>query len=265
MESEGVSLPQRQNGRVVAIIGASGGIGASIARRLSEDRVSLTLGYFRNESKARKLEEEIASRGGRVDVDRIDVTDAKSVQAFFQRIESRWERLDSIVVATGPPMPVCPVLEVTNETFEHIIRTEVVGAFNTIKVGMQLLRRQSVQDKSILFILSTAVQRSIKYDGMSYIPKMAVTGLIKQTVRDFGHEGIRLNAIGTGAIAAGMGEDDRLDLTDKYRKYVVAEASTPAGRMGSGVEMANVTAFLISDAASYVNGQIVAVDGGYAA
>ncbi|OQU93627.1 hypothetical protein CLAIMM_00109 [Cladophialophora immunda] len=259
-------LPAKSNEtKAAAIIGASGGIGAAIARRLAGDGVVVSLGYNKNADAARKLEHEIVSQGGRAAVGHIDLTDAESVRIFLHEAAAAWGRLDSIVVATGPPMPVCPLLDVPNEVFERILRTEIIGAFNVVKEGVKVLRQQPERDKSVLFILSTAVQRSLRYDGMSYIPKMAVTGLYKQMVRDYGHEGIRLNGIGTGGIASGMGEEGRLNLEDPYVNSVVREVCTPRGRMGSGAEIANVAAFLVSDAASYVSGQLLSVDGGYAA
>ncbi|OCK78171.1 NAD(P)-binding protein [Lepidopterella palustris CBS 459.81] len=260
--SSTVASKKRPVSRVVAIIGASGGIGAAIAERISQD-AAVTLGYFRSEAQAAKLAQKIQSSGGQASTHQVNTTDHHSVQAFLQAVETQWGWVDSIVVATGPTIPICPVVDVSYEMFRDIIDTEVIGSFNVVKSGVELLRKQPVNNKSILFVLSAALMRTLEFDGMSYIPKMAVEGLIRQTVRDIGKEGIRLNGIGTGGFDAGMGE--RVDLTNERVCSLLKDIKTPLGRMGSGLEIANVAAFLISDAATYVSGQILGVDGGYSA
>ena len=248
--------------RATAIIGASGGIGAAIAERVSQDG-AVTLGYLRNKDAAAELAKRITSRGGRASVRQVDITDHESVQAFLRAAEAEWGQINSIVVATGPVIPICPVVDVAPEVFRGVINTEVVGSFNIVKAGVELFRRQPGSNKSILFILSAALLRTLDYDGMSFIPKMAVHGLIRQTVREVGKEGIRLNGIGTGGFSAGMGE--RVDLGNLYVRSLLEDIKTPSGRMGSDAEIANVAAFLISNDATYVNGQILGVDGGYSA
>jgi len=249
--------------RAVAIIGASGGIGCAIAECISHTGAALTLGYLKNQNSASELAEKISRRGCRVSTCQVNISEPNSVRDFLAAAEAEWGRVDSIVVATGPTIPICPVVDVSYEVFRAIVDTEVIGSFNVVKEGIGLLRKQPGRNKSILFVLSTALLRTLKYDGMSYIPKMAVLGLIKQTVRDIGGEGIRLNGIGTGAFTAGMGQ--RVDLGNERVTSLLDDVLTPSGKWGSDIEIANVAEFLISDRATYVNGQILGVDGGYSA
>lgn len=146
-----------------------------------------------------------------------------------------------------------------------MVETEVIGGFNIIKRGIPLLRRQPGKDRSILFVLTTAVLRTLAYDGCSYIPKMASLGLIRQTAREVASEGIRLNAIGTGSFEAGIAgrHHDEESMKDPFINSIVTTCRSPSNRSGQPGELANVAAFLISDDASYVNGQCIGVDGGY--
>jgi 3-oxoacyl-[acyl-carrier protein] reductase len=194
----------------------------------------------------------------------VDITDSQSVKDFLLAAETQWGRLDSIVVATGPRIPICPILDISLETFRHVIETEVYGAFNIVKSGCEILRRQPGSNKSILFVLSCSLRRTLDFDGMSYIPKMAVEGLIRQTVREGGKDGIRLNGIGLGGFATGPGPAIP-GIEDEFMGSVLANVQTPSGRLGTGDEIASLGAFLISDGATYINGQIVGADGGYSA
>jgi len=248
----------------VAIIGASGGLGAAIAERIAQDAV-VTLGFRRSKEAAHNLAQKIEANGGRASLQQVDITDLQSVKTFLLAAEAQWGRLDSIVVATGPQIPICPIIDVSPEDFKNVIETEVIGSFNIVKTGIEILRRQSGNNKSILFVLSCSLRRTIDFDGMSFIPKMAVEGLIRQTVREVGKEGLRLNGIGTGGFVVGNAVEEKSLHENEYFTSVLDNVKTPSGRMGTGDEIANVAAFLISDGATYVNGQILGVDGGYSA
>jgi 3-oxoacyl-[acyl-carrier protein] reductase len=250
--------------RVTAIIGASGGIGAAIAIRLAQDS-TVALGYYHNASAASSLAETITSAGGSASVHQVSIAEPTSVSAFFSSIMTQHGQLDTIVVASGPTIPIIPVVDVPFSTFHSVIETEVIGAFNVLKSGIQIFRenRYPNENKSILFILTCALSRTLKHDGMSFIPKMAVQGLIKQAVRDIGSEGIRVNGIGTGGFDAGMG--DRVDLLDGRVVELLGSVKTPSGRMGTGEEIADAAAFLVGPGSKYVNGQVLGVDGGYSA
>lgn len=248
----------------VAIIGASGGIGISMAERIAQD-AAVTLGYRNSKEPVHELALKIESNGGRAILHQVDVTDSQSVKEFLLAAETQWGRLDSIVVATGPKILIGPILDISLETFKQVIETEVYGAFNIVKSGCEILKRQPGSNKSILFILSCSLRRTIDFDGMSYIPKMAVEGLIRQTVREGGKDGIRLNGIGLGGFATGPGPITNPSMEDEFVTSVLANVQTPSGRFGTGDEIASLGAFLLSDGATYINGQIIGADGGYSA
>jgi 3-oxoacyl-[acyl-carrier protein] reductase len=169
------------------------------------------------------------------------------------------------VQATGPPIPLCPLSEVKDDQFRTIIETDVIGAFNIVKRGIPVLKRDKYEGKSLLLLLTAAVCRTVDHDGMSYIPKMAVQGIMRQAAREAGRDGIRLNGIAPGVFDAGIVRESFT--VDEMSKSVIDDCcgNTPLSRMGKLYEMAETAAFLISDKAGYINGQVIAVDGGFSA
>ncbi|EXJ87478.1 hypothetical protein A1O3_04438 [Capronia epimyces CBS 606.96] len=250
--------------KAVAIVGASGGLGRAIAQRVAQ-RAAVTLGYFANKAAAEELATSIIDAGGKASTAQVDVTNGDSVEKFLVETEAHWGRLDSIILASGPKIPICPIFEVSDEVFRSVVETEVFGGFNIIKRGIPILRKQAAKNRSILFILTTAVLRTLAYDGCSAVPKMACLGLVRQTAREVAAEGIRVNAIGTGSFEAGMasGNHSTEALQNPYINSLVTNCRTPAQRSGDASEIAGVAEFLISEEASYVNGQILGVDGGH--
>jgi len=168
--------------KAVAIVGASGGLGQAIAERIAQD-AAVTLGYRSNKTATEEVAKSITDAGGKAYIAQVDVSNGDSVKKFLKEAEAHWGRLDSIVLASGPKISICPIVDVSDETFRIVVETEVIGGFNIIKRGIPMLRKQSGKDRSILFILSTALLRTLAYDGCSAVPKMACLGLIRQTAR----------------------------------------------------------------------------------
>ncbi|KEF51124.1 uncharacterized protein A1O9_12847 [Exophiala aquamarina CBS 119918] len=248
----------------IAIIGANGRLGSSIALRLAQDS-AVTVGYYRNRQKAEDVVAHINDFGLKATIGQVDVSDGLSVEKFLEEAARYWGRLDTVVMACGASIPICPIVEVPDETFRLIVETEVVGAFNIVKRGINILRQQKGTNRSLLFLLSTAVLRTLEYDGCSAVPKMAILKLIQQTTREIGSEGIRLNAVGVGSFA-GLADQQEDEVSKRsYIDQLVAACRSPANRTGDPKELASVVAFLVSKDASYVNGQILGVDGGHSA
>lgn len=196
----------------------------------------------------------------------VDMKDSESVRQFFTTAKQLWGRLDCIISATGPPITLRPLAEASPDQFKQVVETDIIGSFNIIRHGVPVL--QPATDglsPSILLFLTCAVQKTLDWDGLSFIPKMGVVGIVKQAARELGRQGIRVNGLAPGTINAGIVFDSFA--ADKYGAAVLENqgAQTPMGRRGEANEIAEVAAFLVSRKASYVSGQIIGVDGGFSA
>lgn len=246
----------------IAVLGGSGGLGVAVTRRLSQ-RTPVTIGYRTGEQRARELATEINGAGGSAVAEEVDVRDGASVSDFFSKAQAQWGGLNAIVSATGPAIPLCALEDVSEEDFKRIYDTDVFGSFNVIKHGTAALG--ATGGGSIVLFLTTAVGRTLENDGMSGGPKTAVAGLLRQAAREAGPANVRLNGVSPGVIDAGI------VLTsfevDDVAKSVIQSClqQTPLGRMGRPEEVASLVDFLTSEAASYISGQLIAVDGGYSA
>lgn len=246
----------------IAILGAAGGLGETVAVRLAT-RAPLTLGYARNLAKVKAVAERISQAGGLAKILQVDMTDSASVQGFFAAASEAWNGLSAIVSATGPAIPLKPIADVSDEDFRRIYETDVFGSFNVLRHGCAELRSQG--GGSIVLFLTAAVLRTIDNDGMSGCPKTGVAAMLRQFAREQGRYNIRCNGIAPGVIDAGIVLTS-FEVDDVARAVITdALASTPLGRAGKPEEIAGVVDFLTSDDASYVSGQLIAVDGGLSA
>lgn len=247
----------------IAIFGATGGLGSDISTTLAQ-RAPVCIGYGNNKAKADELARTIKTAGGNAMVQQVDIGDSDSVKNFIDAANKQEDGLDAIVFATGPVLSLRPLVEVSDEDFDRIYRTDVRGAFNVIKHGALALKDGG--GGAIVMILTTAVLRTLEHDGMSGGPKTAVAALIKQTAREMGPHNVRCNGLGLAVIDAGIIYADNL-VNDPYAQGVIKAMvdNTPLGRMGRPEEVSATVDFLVSPGAGYINGQIIGVDGGFSA
>ncbi|MDN5863189.1 MAG: SDR family oxidoreductase [Salinisphaera sp.] len=246
----------------IAILGASGGLGAAIATRLGQ-RAPVVLGYHSRRDNAESLAAQVNNAGGSAFAQQVDMTDPDSVTGFLARAGDAVGGLDHIVSATGPAIPLCALDKVSHADFKRIFDADVYGSFNVVSAGVPVLRARG--GGSIVLFLTTAVLRTLENDGMSGIPKTAVCGLLRQAAREAGPDNVRVNGVAPGVIDAGIVHDSFE--VDEVAKSVIEScmAQTPLGRMGRPEEIAALVDFLTGDGATYISGQIIACDGGYSA
>lgn len=246
----------------IAILGASGGLGEAVATRLAR-RAPLSLGYAQNGKRCDALARKLAEAGGTAATQQVDVRDSASVKAFIDQAAARWNGLDAVVSVIGPAIPLCPLSEVSDEDFRRIYETDVFGAFHVLRHGAAQLK--ATGGGSLVLFLTTAVLRTLDNDGMSGGPKTAVAGLLRQTAREMGAANVRCNGVAPGVIDAGIVHSSFE--ANAMAKSVITDCmnQTPLGRMGQPTEVAALVDFLVSPEAAYINGQIIAIDGGYSA
>ncbi|MCW1384698.1 SDR family oxidoreductase [Novosphingobium sp. KCTC 2891] len=247
--------------RAIAIVGASGGLGGAVARRIAQDRPVL-LGYRSNRAAVDALAEQIRGEGGRADVGALDLRDPVSVAGFLAGAAALGG-LGGIVSASGAPFPMGPLADADVGQLREILEIEVVGAFNLLHAAVPLLREAG--GGAIVLFLTTAVERTMEHDALNSVPKAAIAMMMRHIAREEGAHNIRCNGIAPGVIDAGR--TDIVATLPPIVQQVVTQcvADTPLPRLGRPDEVAALAAHLVSDAGGYINGQIIRVDGGYAA
>lgn len=248
--------------RAIAIIGATGGLGEAVVDRLSR-AAPVVLGFRSNRQKAEALVDAVRKSGQAAWSAQVDITCQQSVREFFEFASRSAGQIGHVVSVTGPPIPLCSLMEVAGEDFRRILETDILGTFNVLQQAIPLLGQS--RGGSITVFVTTAVLRTLENDGMSSVPKAAVAGLVRLAAREAGPMNVRCNAVAPGVIDAGIVHSSFV--VSDVAKKVIQDCldRTPLPRMGRPEEVAGLVEYLCSDSAAYVSGQIIGIDGGYSA
>lgn len=235
--------------RVAFITGSSRGIGLAVARKLAADGYAMVV-HGSTEASAKQAAEAL---GGDVLAVAGDVSDPAAVKAMFRAIFDRHRRLDALVINAGNH--AAGLLGMTPaDTVTSLFAVNAVGAVLTLQESVKLLRRGS--RPAVVLLSSVMGTRGGAGQAVYSAAKAAVAGLTRAAAKELGPSGIRVNAVAPGYIATDM--LDSLDAAGRAEKV----AATALGRLGESEDVADVIAFLLSDASRFVTGEVIAVDGG---
>ena len=239
--------------KVAVVTGASRGIGAAIARELAAAGMYVVINYCGSEEKAQELKIEIEQNGGEASIYKCDVSDNVACKEFIGNVIAEYGHLDVLVNNAGITRDGL-LMRMSEEDFDKVLDTNLKGTFHTIRAALrQMIRQRSgriINMASVVGVSGNAGQANYAAS------KAGVIGLTKTAAREVASRGITVNAVAPGFIETDMTEV----LPEKIKE--ASAAQIPLGKFGKAEDVANAVAFLASEDAGYITGQVLHVDGG---
>ena len=251
-------LSGRTGGALVT--GGSGGIGAAICEMLAQRGCSVAFTYRTNSEAAEAVAASVRDAGVDAHIGNPALEEPDELRAFADEAADRLDGLHTVVSAAGPHVPQMYLSQTDPALFARQIEADVIGAFNLTVAGLPHLR---VSGGSIVYVTTAATTVFPKRDALSSIPKGAVESLMRAVAVEEGRFGIRANCVGPGMLEDGMAARLMADGELDERALEVARTNIPLGRFGKAVDIAEAACFLASDAANYISGQKLDIDGAF--
>lgn len=239
--------------RVALVTGGSRGIGRACAERLARDGFDVGVIYAGNQQAAEGCVRALEGLGARAAAYRCDVADADAVKATVAQVTKDLGPVWALVNSAGITRDGL-FARMRDEDFDLVLDVNLKGTFNMVRALARNFMRQRggriVNVSSVVGLHGNAGQANYAAS------KAGVVGLTKSVAAELAGRGVTANAVAPGFIETDMTEKLPQDARDAYA------ARIPLGRLGSADEVAGVVAFLVSDAASYVTGEVIRIDGG---
>lgn len=239
--------------RVALVTGGSGAIGGAIAKRFAAGGDRVAVHYHGNREKAEAVVAAIRQGGGEADAVRADVTLASEVESMMAEVTERWGHIDVLVNNAGITRDTL-LVRMDEADWDAVIATNLKSAYLCAKaVTRAMMRRRFgriLNVSSIVGIAGNAGQANYA------AAKAGLLGLTRSLAKELASRGITANAIAPGFIDAGMTEGLGAGVREQALAFI------PLGRFGSVEDVAEAAWFLCSDAAGYITGQVLQVDGG---
>jgi 3-oxoacyl-[acyl-carrier protein] reductase len=250
-----MSFDMNLTSRVALVTGAGRGIGRAIALALAQDGVLVCVNDI-NPDTAGSTTQEILAQGGQAFEYTADVSKKLQVGPMVEAIRDRWGRLDILVNNAGVE-PKASVLSLDEWDWERTLSVNLKGTFLCTQLAGRVMRDQG--GGAIVNMASIAGFKSPLANASAYCAsKAGVVGFTRECAREFAAYNIRVNAVCPGVIITPMTEKSRHD-ADIMRKWI---EDIPQQRLGEAGEVAAAVLFLCSEAASYITGHALVVDGG---
>lgn len=247
---------------VALVVGGSGGLGAACARKLASRGSSVAVTFNRNAGAGTTIADACREWGVHGSAHQLDVADSAACAEVVARVAEERGGIHTLVHAAGPHVPMVHLSRTHPDDMARQLRDDPAGFFNVVHPALPSLREAQ---GSIVAITTAATSRFPARDGLSAGPKGAVEALVRGLAAEEGRFGVRVNAVGPGMLTDGMAARliDSGDLSADALD--VARANIPLRRFGNAHDIAEAVCFLASDAADFVSGQKLDVDGGYSA
>src|SRR5579863_8983853 len=243
--------------KVALVTGAASGLGLATANAFAESGASVVLADW-NEKDAHSAAQELANKGHKTLAVGCDVSDDAQVEAMVTRTVAAFGHLDAAYNNAGVQNVLAETADTTREDYDRVMGINLRGEWSCMKFELQQMRKQgsgAIVNCSSLGGLVGGAER-----GIYHAAKHGVLGFTKSAALEYAARGIRINAICPGLIWTPMA--DHMIESGQGDALKGMEKLIPMGRVGCPEEIANTVLWLCSDAASYVTGQSISVDGG---
>ncbi len=243
----------RFEGKTAIVTGGSRGIGRACVARLATEGAKVAFVYNSNQQAAESLLDELKSAPGEVRALQADVRDLQRAHQLVDALFDEWEQIDVLINSAGVVKDGL-LGAMTIDQWQEVIETNLGGTFNychAVTQPMMMARRGSIVNLS-----STAAEFASRGQVNYAASKGGINGLTRALAKELAPRNVRVNAIAPGMIETDMSQVVRGIAGDQIKKII------PLKRIGLPEEIASVAAFLASDEAAYITGQVLRVDGG---
>ena len=244
---------------VAVVIGGSGGLGQAICLELARQGCNVALSYRNNVQAAQAVVASLQALGVQAHAFALQLSEREQVAAALQAVHQQFGRIHTVVFASGADISMVHVANIDPDEWQRTMAGDLDGFFHVVKASLPLMRADG--GGSFVAITSAGIVRHPPMDILSTVPKAGIEALVRGIAREEGRYQIRANSVAPGIVDGGLflrlKEQVKPEFVDAMRR------NTALRRFGTAEEVAKVAVFLASDAAAYVTGQQLAVDGGY--
>ena len=241
------------DGKIALVTGGSRGIGRAIALRLVGEGAKVAVNYAGNQTAAEEVKAIIEQHGGTAMIVQTDVSDSMAATEMVARVHEELGGLDILVNNAGITRDTL-LLRMKDEDFDAVINTNLKGIYACTKAAAKFMTKQR---SGRIVNLSSVVGEIGNVGQTNYAAaKAGVIGFSKAAAKEFASRNVTVNVVAPGFIDTDM----TAVLKDSIREKLIEEV--PLGALGKPEHVADAVLFLVSDAASYITGQVLNVDGG---
>lgn len=241
-------------GRVAIVTGGTRGIGRAICLELAQRGADVAFNYAKSAEAAETLKTELEALGVRSSATQCDVASTEAAGEMVQQVKDTFGRLDILINNAGVTRDNL-IMRMKEDDWDEVINVNLKGAWNFAKAAVRVMVRQS--SGTILNISSISGLNGMAGQSNYSASKAGMIGLTKALAKEVGTRHITVNALALGAVVTDM----TTGLDPNYQDWFLKQI--PLGRFAQPEEMAKIVAFLVSDDARYITGQVIRADGGF--